>query len=720
MFAAHARAEEPRDYDPTVPEWMRTFYYGDLGGPEYRGPWVYGIDRLGTDKEVDEGFIPGSTWKYTYRSRGAGHKVDFWNNASDMQVAGLSFSNDISAWLDPPEGMTRSIRYSILQDYSGGGGPNNSDIVEIDENQVETLMKHGYKNGPPPVPPYDTLGQDDPWGVTDVGISAFDYKADLAPDRGWYNHYDAISDSSGGPRPDDFYDARPQWSWYQSGEDMYFAAGKTGQFDDTTHMLMYGKRVREYWGESNGSGYGKLGQARFDTRGTMSGEDFWRWSYYSDGRWWNYVVIDDTTYWLYMENSDGSIRDYDADIYPEDPAHQGEPEYASGHPIVWHDDYELELTYGLDLDTDPDTHGEAGRYVIERSATTYWEDLQAYTHAGDVMSETRTYNPIMNDGSDGPESQYEWLYDASGDMYVPAGTPPAGGWSDDPYDRALELVGHHPAYPGDDTPEECEFPDDNFLGLNIDKGIVSQQYFVHAWKIAGKLLGDRFWEDGYVWSNELGAVASRALVEDDFVQTMPTYMLRMPVMTWNSDDGRWEFPTSSSSTSYPLLWSFQDHYADTAVAGHDEINNFLRYVMDIDALVIQDVNGDGVYDEEEDYILFSLVDDGRFTKMPYWGLYGYDPVDVKDTPFADEYFSGETIFLYHNCEVTTYFDPATGIFFGESIGTTGGYTLWGTPNDIYDLNALDIGLVPEPTTTILIIGAGLALGAGIMRRRLFK
>ncbi|RKY28109.1 MAG: hypothetical protein DRP79_02565, partial [Planctomycetota bacterium] len=125
-------------------------------------------------------------------------------------------------------------------------------------------------------------------------------------------------------------------------------------------------------------------------------------------------------------------------------------------------------------------------------------------------------------------------------------------------------------------------------------------------------------------------------------------------------------------------------------------------------------------DEEEDYILFSLVDDGRFYRMPQWGEYYTSIEEAASTYFDGEYFSGETIFLYHNCEVTTWFDPATGIFFGESIGTTAGATLWGSIGltDIYDLNALDIGLVPEPTTIILIIGAGLALGAGILRRKM--
>ena len=160
-----------------------------------------------------------------------------------------------------------------------------------------------------------------------------------------------------------------------------------------------------------------------------------------------------------------------------------------------------------------------------------------------------------------------------------------------------------------------------------------------------------------------------------------------------------------------------DHYADHVVEGHDALNMFLRYVMDIDALVIQDVNGDGVYDEEEDYILFSFVDDGLFTKMLPWGAAQIGT--GIDTLFDGQYFDGETIFLYHNCEVTAYFDPGTGIFFGVPGGPPPGSTLWSSIG-LYDLNAMDIGLVPEPTTMILIIGAALAASAGIVRRKLRK
>jgi hypothetical protein len=255
--------------------------------------------------------------------------------------------------------------------------------------------------------------------------------------------------------------------------------------------------------------------------------------------------------------------------------------------------------------------------------------------------------------------------------------------------------------------------DDYGIGRNIDGGVVSQQYFVHAWKIAGCLLGDKFWEDGYVWSNELGAVATRGLVEDDFVKALSPSVY-LPTMTWNATLNRWDFGTYTGMVSY--LWTFIDHYGDTAIAGHDDLNDFLRYVMDIDALVVQDINGDGVYDEEADYILFSLVDDGLFTKMLPWGALSGAALD---TLYDGVYFDGDFIFLYHNGVVVPYFDPSTGIFFGESIGTTPGSTLWGSVG-VYDLNAMDIGLVPEPTTMILIVGAALAASAGIVRRKLRK
>ena len=90
VFAAYARAtyypSESCEYDPMVPEWMRTFYKGDLGGPEYRGSWVYGIQKLGNDQSVDEGWTPTTGCEYVYRSRGDNYNTNFWDGPGDAQA----------------------------------------------------------------------------------------------------------------------------------------------------------------------------------------------------------------------------------------------------------------------------------------------------------------------------------------------------------------------------------------------------------------------------------------------------------------------------------------------------------------------------------------------------------------------------------------------------------------------------------------------------------
>jgi hypothetical protein len=299
-------------------------------------------------------------------------------------------------------------------------------------------------------------------------------------------------------------------------------------------------------------------------------------------------------------------------------------------------------------------------------------------HNADVVCEFRTYNPTRN--TDGPESPYEWLYDASGDMYVP--TNGTGSPTDTEDERAFKLIGNHPYWVDDDQyPGDMETgvkPNgDNYIwhnqkGLpsNNRYGFVSEVIFVDSWRLAGEMLGLEFWNSGYIWDPYSMAV---------------------------------------TDTSYNLI------------SGYDELNIFMRYVFDIDALVVEDADGDGEFDAGDDYVLFSVVDDGLYYKYQEWGT-SNDAVDV-DAFFQGEYFDGDTIFLYDGSSVTTFFDAAAGIFFGNSISTATGYgvgvTLW-SMYDIYDLDALDIGILPEPSTIFLMIGSasGLAVVAGIMRRRL--
>jgi len=293
-----------------------------------------------------------------------------------------------------------------------------------------------------------------------------------------------------------------------------------------------------------------------------------------------------------------------------------------------------------------------------------------FAHNADICYETRTYDPIRN--ADGPESPYEWLYDASGDMYVP--TNGTGLPGDTPLERATKLIGNHPFWVDDDAVGEYETSTDFYIwqnkttGVGSREGVLTTGIFVDSWRLAGEMLGQEFWNDD------------------------PDYW-------WDPDDGRVEDELNA------------------AVAGYDELNDFMRYVFDIDALVVEDNGVEGEF-EEGDYVLFSVVDDGLYSQYEVWGGGG----DI-DSFFSGEYFDGDTIFLYDGTSVTTYFDAATGVFFGSAISTATGYgvgsTLW-SMYDIYDLDALDIGILPEPSTIFLMIGSasGLAVVAGLMRRKL--
>ncbi len=283
-------------------------------------------------------------------------------------------------------------------------------------------------------------------------------------------------------------------------------------------------------------------------------------------------------------------------------------------------------------------------------------------HHADVCYEKRTYNPRLN--ADGPESPYEWLYDASDDMWVP--TDGSGLPGDTPLERARKLIGCHPHWVDDDTAGECEADDydiwrNKTTGFGSREGVVAVGVFVDAWRLAGYMLGDTFWNSGYVWDSVDGRV----------------------------EDG-----------------------AGVAQAGYYEVNNFMRYVFDIDALVVDDADGDGEFDYGDDYVLFSVVDDGLYDKYEEWGGGG----DI-DTPFGGEFFDGDTIFLYDGSSVTTYFDAEAGIFFGNSISTSFGSTLWSWGSDVYDLDALDIAIAPEPGTLLLLAPALLGFAGVVLKRR---
>ncbi|GAG66692.1 unnamed protein product, partial [marine sediment metagenome] len=228
-----------------------------------------------------------------------------------------------------------------------------------------------------------------------------------------------------------------------------------------------------------------------------------------------------------------------------------------------------------------------------------------FAHNADICYETRTYDPIRN--ADGPESPYEWLYDASGDMYVP--TNGSGLPADTEIERATKLVDNHPFWVNDDTPLGSPGADvETATDLDIWEatallgsryGMLTTGIFVDSWRLAGEMLGLEFWNDD------------------------PDYW-------WDPDDGRIEDETNS------------------AVAGYDALNEFMRYVFDIDALVVEDADGDTVFDNGDDYVLFSVVDDGLYTKYESWGTTSGGDLD---TPFGGEFFDGDTIFLYDGTSV---------------------------------------------------------------------
>jgi len=309
-------------------------------------------------------------------------------------------------------------------------------------------------------------------------------------------------------------------------------------------------------------------------------------------------------------------------------------------------------------------------------------------------------------------------------MYIPTNGTDLPGDTEE--ERAFKLIGCHPAFPDDDTSGEMEtgygpdpYENDYQQGANYDAGRVSKEYFEYAWKLAGLLIGDRFWEDpDLVWSGQLGKVASRSWNNDQLVN-IGSMGFNVPI--WTYDGTEWVLPDTYNF--YPAtyaynqpLWGWVDDYEDTAVAGHDELNIFMEYVFDIDSLVVEDVDGDGHFDVGDDYILFSVIDDGLFDKMTPWGT-NY-ATNGTDTLFGGEFFSGETIFLYDGEDVTTFFDPGTAMFFGDTIDTVLFQTIWGYLG-WYDLDALDIGILPEPSSIFLMLGSasGLAVLAGVLRRR---
>jgi hypothetical protein len=193
--------------------------------------------------------------------------------------------------------------------------------------------------------------------------------------------------------------------------------------------------------------------------------------------------------------------------------------------------------------------------------------------------------------------------------------------------------------------------------------------FEYAWKIAGTMLGDKFWDSGLVWNNTKGYVA-----------------------------------TSTASNA-------------AEVTGHSAMRNFMRYIFDITAMKVEDVNGNGKFDSG-DTVMFVLASDKYYDGMKQWtdAETWYSKTDV----LTGQYFAGGlggAIYLYTSTGVVTYMGKSANMFFGQS-AATGNATIWGEKFGSYDITGFDLTTyIPEPSAMMLIIGAGLALGAGVLRKK---
>ncbi|MFH1549861.1 MAG: PEP-CTERM sorting domain-containing protein, partial [Planctomycetota bacterium] len=516
-----------------------------------------------------------------------------------------------------------------------------------------------------------------------------------------FEHYFAVQGSGGTYQPNTYVAKN------QDDEDVYLTFGSKAQLASGNLYQVW--RSDKTW---DGTGNGFTSHGGWSLYTYLEGRDE------NLSNTYNGLTTFDGTNW-YMPVTVNSVEYAQRLDLPYNEA--GYPA-SSGAIIQWYDDYDLYLSGDI---ADPGGYGVSGRYILERNAFLVAKSQTYWAHAADVCYEARTYNPTRN--PDGPESPYEWVYDASGDMYVPTLGGDLPG--DTAAERAYKLLGNHPAFPDDDVWNECEESDRN-IWKNQDNGVEGRSLFVESWRLAGLMLGLDFWNDDpdYFWSGEAGAVAERTWA-DEF--TNFGNVGRLPVWTWNGTTSQWELPStfdiygSPPSHAYAHVWGWAEGYTDTPVAGYEALNNFMRYAFDIDALVVEDVDGDGEFDVGDDYVLFSVVDDGLYSKYAAWG----DTYGGHEMNMDGQYFDGDTIFLYDGTSVTTFFDAEAGIFFGNSISTATGYgsavTLWAMGDLVYDLDALDIsivdiGIIPEPSTIFLMIGSasGLAVVAGIMRRKL--
>ncbi|MFH1549761.1 MAG: PEP-CTERM sorting domain-containing protein, partial [Planctomycetota bacterium] len=705
LFCFSSEAFSTDGYVGETPSWMDPFADPQ---PVYKFDWAFGIGSVKQGENGEWYNTPLSTGSiprvgpHVGQSRGDGTAYAnssqcYWTSYTGA-VSGFSVSNDIGDWIDAIGTGKAVIRYSIRDKL--GASLDNSDIVELGDDEVEALIKHGYNRPLQDDGVYDTLGISPGQNIT-----ALEWNVNFDDANMLYDHVNAINSN--------YYRSRVWVDKNQDDDTVYMTWGATAELDESGDLLGTA-RANKFWNGTNNGYY--TGDTYYITINGNTGE------YLEDptfdgtsSNWYLPVTIGSTTYNMRMD------LPYDGDNYPA----------SSGAVIQWYDDYDLYLT-GAGI-TNPGGYGVSGRYVLERDEFLHTGAGSSRAHHGDVCWEMRTYDPNHND--DGPESPYEWLYDASGDVYEP--TDGSGLPGDTEEERAYKLIGCHPYWVDDDSSSETDMepkPDgDNYIWMNSADdfaglgalGAVSRGCFVDSWRLAGLMLGQEFWNvnPNYVWSAELGAVAERTWAVD-LIDI--SWADKMPVWTWDSVAGEWVLPDTYNTGDPAImdrlhLWDWINVYTDTPVAGYDALNNFMKYVFDIDAVVVEDVDGDGEFDIGDDYVLFSVVDDGLYSMYHPWGVIDKHAADV-EAFFGGQYFDGDTIFLYDGTSVTTFFDAEAGIFFGQPIDTaTGlgtGQTLWSMLN-LYDLDALDIGIIPEPSTLLLFSSAILGMAGVLLKRRLW-
>ncbi|MFH1549077.1 MAG: hypothetical protein ABIH04_00805, partial [Planctomycetota bacterium] len=339
------------------PAWMDQFADPQ---PVYIFDWTYSMGGARTD--INGNWISSSLNPHVGQSRADGVRFDgqgscYWTSISGG-VNGFSLTNDIGEWLDAIGSGQATIRYSIREDYSGTGMVDNSDIIELFDNENERLIMPGYS------------GSGARLGVGDGDdITGLDWNPEFDAENMVWDHVNSINSTS-----------YRDMTWVgrnQDDETVYMTFGATGQVDGAG-IQTGTTRAKKFWDGATNGYY--AGTARYIDWGDPNGMDEYLLNPTFDGtNWFMPVVVSSTQYDQRMD------LPYDGVNYPA----------SSGSAIQWYDDYDLYLAGGGIAN--PGAYGVSGRYILERTeAFTSTSNGMSYAHHADVCWESRTYNPIGN------------------------------------------------------------------------------------------------------------------------------------------------------------------------------------------------------------------------------------------------------------------------------------------------------------------------------------